>query len=69
MMDISSQNKDAHLKAFQVDLTSFRSIFKFKDSLEQWLLDSNMHSSVQLLINDAGILAASSRVTTEGYDE
>ncbi|KAL2475071.1 NAD(P)-binding Rossmann-fold superfamily protein [Abeliophyllum distichum] len=67
--DIKRRNNDACVKAFQVDITSFESILKFKSSLQQWLLDSNMHSSVQLLINNAGILATSRRLTSEGYDE
>ncbi|KAK9986417.1 hypothetical protein SO802_031368 [Lithocarpus litseifolius] len=67
--EIKSLNKDAHLKAFQVDMSSFQSIFNFKGSLQQWLLDSNMHPSVQLLINNAGILATSYRLTAEGYDQ
>ncbi|XP_031274733.1 dehydrogenase/reductase SDR family member on chromosome X-like isoform X1 [Pistacia vera] len=69
MKGILSRNKDAHVKAFQVDLSSFQSIFKFKDSLQQWLLDSNMHFSIQLLINNAGILATSSRLSSEGHDQ
>ncbi|KAH9752369.1 hypothetical protein KPL71_014659 [Citrus sinensis] len=69
MADITSRNKDARLEAFQVDLSSFQSVLKFKDSLQQWLLDSDMHSSIQLLINNAGILATSSRLTPEGYDQ
>ncbi|KAA8519010.1 hypothetical protein F0562_016216 [Nyssa sinensis] len=69
MSDIRNRNKDAHVKAFQVDLSSFQSILKFKGSLQQWLLDSDMHSSVQLLINNAGILATSCRLTAEGYDQ
>ncbi|CAK9143366.1 unnamed protein product, partial [Ilex paraguariensis] len=69
MDDIRAQNKDALLKAFEVDLLSFQSIVKFKGSLQQWLLDSNLHSSVQLLINNAGILATSCRLTAEGYDQ
>ncbi|CAA3029450.1 dehydrogenase/reductase SDR family member on chromosome X isoform X1 [Olea europaea var. sylvestris] len=67
--DIKRRNNDACLKAFQVDITSFESILKFKCSLQQWLLDSNMHSSIQLLINNAGILATSCRLTSEGYDK
>ncbi|KAK3002033.1 hypothetical protein RJ639_022544 [Escallonia herrerae] len=67
--DIRRQNGCAHLKAFQVDLASFESILKFNGSLQQWLLDSNLHSSVQLLINNAGILATSCRLTAEGYDQ
>ncbi|KAJ0049465.1 hypothetical protein Pint_14950 [Pistacia integerrima] len=69
MKGILSRNKDAHVKAFQVDLSSFQSIFKFKDSLQQWLLDSNMHFSIQLLINNAGILATSPRLSSEGHDQ
>ncbi|KAK3011354.1 hypothetical protein RJ639_012805 [Escallonia herrerae] len=67
--DIRKRNSGAHLKAFQVDLASFESILKFKGSLQQWLLDSNLHSSIQLLINNAGILATSCRLTAEGYDQ
>lgn len=69
LREIKTRNEHAHLKAFQVDLSSFSSVSKFKVSLEQWLSNSNMHSSIQLLINNAGILATSSRLTAEGYDE
>ncbi|KAL6954562.1 hypothetical protein U1Q18_046273 [Sarracenia purpurea var. burkii] len=69
MEDIRRRNKYAHIKSFQVDLSSFQSILKFKGSLQQWLLDSDLNSSVQLLINNAGILATSSRLTAEGYDQ
>ncbi|KAK8465325.1 hypothetical protein PHAVU_009G054600 [Phaseolus vulgaris] len=53
----------------EVDLSSIESIIKFKISLRQWLLDSDLHCSLQLLINNAGILATSHRVTAEGYDQ
>lgn len=66
---MKQQQEDGHLKAFQVDLSSFQSILKFKTSVEQWILDSNLHPSVQLLINNAGILATSHRLTAEGYDQ
>ncbi|XP_004502627.1 uncharacterized protein [Cicer arietinum] len=66
---IKGLNEDAHLKAFQADVSSVESMIKFKNSLRQWLLDSNLHCSVQLLINNAGILATSSRATAEGYDQ
>ncbi|XP_021893798.1 short-chain dehydrogenase TIC 32, chloroplastic isoform X2 [Carica papaya] len=69
MEDIKSRNKDAHLKALQVDMSSSQSILKFRNSLQEWLCDSDLHSSIQLLINNAGILATSSRLTTEGYDQ
>ncbi|XP_076910984.1 uncharacterized protein LOC143568812 [Bidens hawaiensis] len=66
--DIRKKNNEAHLEGFKVDLSSFSSIMKFKNSLEKWLSDSNMHPSVQLLINNAGILATTSQLTTEGHD-
>ncbi|CAI0553875.1 unnamed protein product [Linum tenue] len=69
MEEIRKRNKDAHLKGFVVDLSSFCSILEFKSSLEKWLTDSDMHSSIQLLINNAGILATSVRPTPEGYDQ
>lgn len=69
MSEIKKQNEKALLKAFQVDLLSIQSILDFKNSLQLWLQDSKMHPSVQLLINNAGILATSSRFTSEGYDQ
>ncbi|KAI3703530.1 hypothetical protein L1987_73671 [Smallanthus sonchifolius] len=68
MSDIRRKNKEAHLEGFKVDLSSFSSIMRFKESLEKWLLDSDMHPSVQLLINNAGILATTSQLTNEGHD-
>ncbi|KAI3845672.1 hypothetical protein MKX03_006652 [Papaver bracteatum] len=67
--EIKRRQPDAYLKTFQVDFTSFESILKFKSSLQQWLLDSDMHPSIQLLVNNAGILATSRRFTSEGYDQ
>ncbi|XP_058074226.1 uncharacterized protein LOC131222976 isoform X4 [Magnolia sinica] len=69
IQEIKQQQEDVHLKALQVDLSSFQSMLSFKSSLEQWLLDTNLHPSVQLLINNAGILATSCRFTAEGYDQ
>ncbi|KAJ8764175.1 hypothetical protein K2173_005097 [Erythroxylum novogranatense] len=69
MEEIRERNEGAHLRAFEVDLSSFQSILKFRVSLEKWLLDSEMHCSIQLLINNAGILATSLRFTSEGYDK
>lgn len=68
LSEIKKQNEDAQLKAFEVDLSSFQSVLKFKDSLEQWLLESDLHSSIQILVNNAGIMATSSRPTIEGFD-
>ncbi|KAL8101321.1 hypothetical protein AgCh_033268 [Apium graveolens] len=66
---IRSQNKAADLKAFHLDLSSFGSILKFKAALQQWLLNSDFHCSIQILINNAGILATSYRCTSEGHDQ
>uniref|UniRef100_A0A0E0ER24 Uncharacterized protein n=1 Tax=Oryza meridionalis TaxID=40149 RepID=A0A0E0ER24_9ORYZ len=55
--------------AFQVDLSSYKSIKKFETSLNQWIKDSNMEHSIQLLVNNAGILAKSYRITEDGLDE
>ncbi|ESQ36105.1 hypothetical protein EUTSA_v10007998mg [Eutrema salsugineum] len=68
MSEIKRQNEDALLKAFEVDMSSFLSVLKFRNSLEQWLLESELQSSIQLLVNNAGILATSSRPTVEGFD-
>ncbi|KAC9495297.1 hypothetical protein E3N88_45737 [Mikania micrantha] len=65
--NIRRLNKEAHLEGLEVDLSSFSSIMSFKNSLENWLLDSDMHPSIQLLINNAGILATS-RLTTDGHE-
>ncbi|AES68520.1 NAD(P)-binding rossmann-fold protein [Medicago truncatula] len=65
---IKGWNEDVHLKAFQADLSSVESIIKFSTSVRQWLLNSDLHCLVQILINNAGILATSPRITTEGYD-
>ncbi|GAB4839347.1 hypothetical protein Ancab_028874 [Ancistrocladus abbreviatus] len=67
--EIRKQNEHARVEAFVVDLSSFSSIVKFKASLQQFLLDVDLHPSVQLLINNAGILATSCRNTADGLDE
>lgn len=67
--EIKQKQRNAHLNAFQVDMASVSSIVEFRRSLDQWLQDNNLHRSVQLLINNAGLLAASSRVTTDGFDQ
>ncbi|KAL6006114.1 hypothetical protein ACLOJK_040160 [Asimina triloba] len=69
IQEIKQQQNNAHLKAFEVDLSSFQCITKFRSSVEQWLSENNLHPSVQLLINNAGILATSCRFTEEGYDQ
>ncbi|XP_060201143.1 uncharacterized protein LOC132629800 isoform X2 [Lycium barbarum] len=67
--EIQEHIDDASVKAFQVDLSSYKSILSFKHALQQWLLDSDLHCSVQLLINNAGILATSYRITAEQCDQ
>uniref|UniRef100_A0ACD5XX57 Uncharacterized protein n=1 Tax=Avena sativa TaxID=4498 RepID=A0ACD5XX57_AVESA len=67
--EIRRQQPHACLETFQVDLSSYKSIKKFETSLNQWIRDSNLEPSIQLLINNAGILAKSHRVTKDGIDE
>lgn len=69
MQEIRRQQPDACLEAFQVDLSSYMSIKKFETSLSQWIRASNQEPSIQLLINNAGILAKSHRLTEDGIDE
>lgn len=69
MDDIKRHNAGAVLKAFQVDMSSMESILKFKEALDQWFMDTGVHSSVQVLINNAGILSTSCRKTPEGFDQ
>ncbi|WVZ64678.1 hypothetical protein U9M48_014168 [Paspalum notatum var. saurae] len=69
VQEIRRQQPDAHLKEFQVDLASFKSIKKFGTSLKQWIQGENLEPSIQLLVNNAGILAKSHRVTEDSLDE
>lgn len=69
VQEIQRQQPDAHLKEFQVDLASFKSIKKFGSSLKQWVQQKNLVPSIELLVNNAGILAKSHRVTEDGLDE
>lgn len=69
MQDIKRHNNEAKLKAFAVDISSIKSIIQFKSSLLEWLSESGMDPSIQLLINNAGILARTSRTTSDGYDQ
>ncbi|PHU02939.1 hypothetical protein BC332_28190 [Capsicum chinense] len=41
-----SKIDDICIKAFQFDLSSCKSLLSFKLSLEQWLLDSDLHCSI-----------------------
>nr|GEX87961.1 hypothetical protein [Tanacetum cinerariifolium] len=42
MSNIIRHNKEANLEAFQVDLLSFSSIIRFKESIKQWLLQEGI---------------------------
>uniref|UniRef100_A0A0E0M057 Uncharacterized protein n=1 Tax=Oryza punctata TaxID=4537 RepID=A0A0E0M057_ORYPU len=69
VQEIRNRQSDAYLEAFQVNLSSFKSIKKFETSLKQWIQDANMEHSIQLLVNNAGMLAKSYRITEDGFDE
>ncbi|WOK98560.1 dehydrogenase/reductase SDR family member on chromosome X-like isoform X2 [Canna indica] len=66
---IKKHDRDACVEAFQVDISSIHSIMKFETAIKQWLGGSNLHPSIQLLINNAGIFAKSCRVTADGFDQ
>ncbi|CAN6204240.1 unnamed protein product [Urochloa humidicola] len=69
VQEIQRQQPDAHLEAFQLDLASYKSIKKFGASLKQCIQKTSSEPAIQLLINNAGILANSHRVTEDGLDE
>ncbi|KAJ4797875.1 NAD(P)-binding Rossmann-fold superfamily protein [Rhynchospora pubera] len=57
------------VEPIQLDLSSYISIKNFQLSLKQRLSDLGFHHSIQLLVNNAGILANSFRETPDGFDE
>ncbi|KAJ3683372.1 hypothetical protein LUZ60_013599 [Juncus effusus] len=67
--EIKEQEGNVHLDAIQVDLSSYKSIKNFEINLKKQLSDSNLHPSIQILINNAGILAKNYRETPDGFDE
>ncbi|KAL6846435.1 hypothetical protein ACP4OV_023883 [Aristida adscensionis] len=67
--EIHRQQPDSYLQAFQVNLASYRSIKDFEISLKRWIREMDPEPSIQLLINNAGILAKSHRRTEDGLDE
>ncbi|RLN35276.1 retinol dehydrogenase 13-like [Panicum miliaceum] len=69
VQQIRRQQPDARLEAFQLDLASYKSIKKFGTSLKQWIQETSSEPAIQLLINNAGILAKLHRVTGDGLDE
>ncbi|GLJ18384.1 hypothetical protein SUGI_0325530 [Cryptomeria japonica] len=66
--EIQHRHEGVSLKAIELDLCSLESILKFKDSVLDWLKAANLPSSLQLLVNNAGILATSQGFTSGGYD-
>ncbi|XP_062194350.1 uncharacterized protein LOC133897582 isoform X3 [Phragmites australis] len=69
VQEIRRQQPDAHLEAFHVDLASYKSIKKFGTLLKQWIQETNSVPDIQLLVNNAGMLAKSHRITEDGFDE
>ncbi|KAK8459682.1 hypothetical protein SEVIR_2G189800v4 [Setaria viridis] len=69
VQDIRRQQPDAHLETFQLNLASYKSIKKFGTSLKQWIQETSSEPAIQLLVNSAGILAKSHRVTEDRLDE
>ncbi|KAI5054526.1 hypothetical protein GOP47_0030578 [Adiantum capillus-veneris] len=56
------------VKALEVDLTSTSSIVNFTKAVQELLDTYHGSMSLQLLVNNAGILATTERVTPEGYE-
>ncbi|XP_062194351.1 uncharacterized protein LOC133897582 isoform X4 [Phragmites australis] len=69
VQEIRRQQPDAHLEAFHVDLASYKSIKKFGTLLKQWIQETNSVPDIQLLVNNAGMLAKSHRITEDGFDD
>lgn len=69
IQDIMKKNGSANLKAFQFNLSTIESIIKFEKSFKRWLFDSDLHPSLQLLVNNAGIYATECSITKDGYDQ
>ncbi|KAJ7517445.1 hypothetical protein O6H91_21G024700 [Diphasiastrum complanatum] len=66
--EIKSECIGVSLHSVELDLCSVASILAFVDAVESWILTTYPHHDLQLLVNNAGILAASQRFTPEGYD-
>ena len=66
--EIRMRHLGALLKPMELDLTSVPSILKFTQSIEKLLEASENTLSLQLLINNAGILATTERKTSKGYE-
>jgi NAD(P)-dependent dehydrogenase (short-subunit alcohol dehydrogenase family) len=66
--EIQKRHLGALLEPMELDLASVPSIIKFSQSIESLLEASNNTLSLQLLINNAAILATTERKTSEGYE-
>ncbi|KAI5078805.1 hypothetical protein GOP47_0006476 [Adiantum capillus-veneris] len=66
--ELELRHKNIMVKALEVDLTSTSSIVNFTKAVQELLDTYHGSMSLQLLVNNAGILATTERVTPEGYE-
>lgn len=66
--ELQLRHRRITVKAMEVDLTSTASILKFTKAIEELLETPHGSMSLQLLINNAGILATTERKTPEGCE-
>ncbi|KAL3693369.1 hypothetical protein R1sor_007020 [Riccia sorocarpa] len=64
---LSRKHENVSLEAMELDLSSFRSILSFTTAVKN-ALESRGSRGLQLLVNNAGILAGSQRYTDAGFD-
>ncbi|MCO5569257.1 hypothetical protein L7F22_022968 [Adiantum nelumboides] len=66
--ELEHHHKNILVKAMAVDLTSTGSIVKFTEAVQKLLETYRGSLSLQLLINNGGILSTTERITPEGYE-
>lgn len=64
----TKKHNGVSIEALEVDLCSSDSIFSFKGAVEASLQSAQPARQLQLLVNNAGILACSQRWTDDGFD-
>ncbi|XP_024520754.1 retinol dehydrogenase 11 [Selaginella moellendorffii] len=64
--ELHKTHEDLLLYPMELDLCSVPSILRFVKSVEEWLGATQV--SLQLLVNNAGIFAATPQCTSDGYD-
>lgn len=66
--ELKHRDSELSLQAMELDLSLVPSILNFVQGVKTWLETSDPPHSLDLLINNAGILAASQRYSPDGFD-